>query len=718
MKFFTRVARVPTILQMEAVECGSASLAMILSFYGKNVPLEELRIECGVSRDGSKASNIIKAGKKYGLDANGFRIEPEELKTMKFPMIIHWNFNHFVVLEGFYKDKVYINDPDKGKRILGYDEFDQSFTGVALTFEPTDKFVKEGKKKDIVTSLRNLLKGSETPLLCVVLFGVALVIPGLVIPVFSKIFVDDILLKEINSWIKPLLIAMGITVVLKALLNWLQQYYLVKLETKIALSGSAKFFWHILHLPIDFFTQRYAGEIGTRIAISDKIASLLSGRLATAFLDFIMIFFYGILLIQYDWVLTLAGFLIAMLNLAAFRYISRNLTEQNLKMQMAAGKMMGVAMGGLQMIETLKSSGNESDFFSKWSGYQAQTLNTTVDVSESAVYLNTIPILLTSINTAVILIIGGFRVLDGYLTLGMLIAFQSLMGNFIDPINRLVALGGEINQIKADISRIDDVYNYKADICFDNPVPYDENSPVKLEGYLEIKDLSFGYNKLEPPLIENFNLTLKPGSRVALVGSSGSGKSTVSKLISGVYSPWSGQILFDGKERKEYPREVINNSLAVVDQDISIFEGTVKDNITLWDATIAETDIITSAKDACIHDDISVRNGGYNYKFTEDGRNFSGGQRQRLEIARALSNNPRILVLDEATSALDTKTEKLVDENIRRRGCTCVIVAHRLSTIRDCDEIIVLQKGKIVQRGTHEELMKIEGLYATLIKAQ
>jgi len=712
-----QVKKVPTVLQMEAVECGAASLAMILAYHDLIIPLEELRVACGVSRDGSKASNVLKAARKYGLEAKGYRKEPEDLKEIEGPMIIHWNFNHFLVLEGFKNGKVYLNDPAMGRRTVTEEEFDQSFTGVVLTFEVTEDFEPGGERKSIINSLRKRLKGAELSVAYIFLVGLALVVPGLVVPIFSKVFVDKVLLAQMDSWVKPLLLGMAITAILRGLLVWLREYFLIRLENSIALAHSGNFFWHILSLPVEFFSQRYAGEIANRVSINDRVAKMLSGRLASTFLDFLMIIFYAILMFRYDIILTLVGITVAVLNMVFLRFVSQKRVDQNKRLLQEQGKVQGIAMSGLQRIETLKASGREDDFFTKWAGHQSKLMNSQQEMAMSGQYLSAVPKLLSALNSAIILVLGGFRVIDGQLTLGMLVAFQSLMSSFIGPVNKLVSLGGQLQRLKGDINKLDDALKYKTDKSFNNQLDVKEDiEQAKLEGNIKIENLNFGYSRLDDPLIEDFNLELKPGYRVALVGGSGSGKSTIAKIIAGLYEPWEGEILFDGKKRSEIPRELMANSLAVVDQDITMFEGSIKDNLTLWDDTIPKIDIMRAAKDASIHEDISARSEGYNHMIEEGGNNFSGGQKQRLEIARALVGNPRILILDEATSALDPTTEKKIDENIRRRGCTCIIVAHRLSTIRDCDEIIVLDKGKIVQRGTHEDLKGKEGIYSNLIQ--
>ncbi|MDT3698806.1 MAG: NHLP family bacteriocin export ABC transporter peptidase/permease/ATPase subunit [Thermincola sp.] len=714
--------KTPTVLQMEAVECGAASLAIVLGYFGRSVPLEELRIACGVSRDGSKASNVLKAARTFGLTAKGFRKEPADLREIPLPAIIHWNFNHFLVLEGFKSGRVYLNDPAMGPRVVTEEEFDQSFTGVVLTFVPGPDFVQGGDKQNVVKALQKRFRGSVPALTFVVLVGLLLVIPGLVIPVFSRIFIDQVLLGGMTNWLVPLLIGLGLTALLRGGLSWLQQYYLLRMETKIALKSSGEFLWHVLGLPIDFFSQRQTGEIASRVMLNDRVANLLSRQMATTALNLVMVVFYLFLMFQYNVLLTIVGVTTAVFNLWFLKYTSRRRTDMNLRLISEAGKLQGTSMGGLQLIETLKATGSESDFFEKWAGHQAKLMNAEQEIGYSNRLLAAVPAFLNSLNSIIILALGGWQVMNGMMTIGMLVAFQSLMSSFISPVNQIVEMGGALQEVSATMNRLDDVFN--------NPVARRDGleasteageaapSGQKLTGRVELRNVTFGYSRLEPPLIENFSLELAPGARVALIGGSGSGKSTIAKVISGLYEPWSGEILFDGTKRSALPPGVIFNSLAVVDQDINIFEGTLRDNLTLFDDIVPETEIIRAAKDASIHETISVRDGGYDARMEESGRNFSGGQLQRFEIARALVNNPTILVLDEATSALDPKTEQMVDQSIRRRGCTCVIVAHRLSTIRDCDEIIVLERGKVVQRGSHDELKDITGHYRDLISAQ
>lgn len=711
-------SRTPTTLQMEAVECGAAALRSILAYYERWVPLEELRYECGVSRDGSKASNVLKAARNYGLEAKGYKYSTlDKLYDLDLPVILFWNMNHFVVLEGFKGDDVYLMDPAQGPKQVSLQELDSSYSGVVLTFEPGPEFEKGGTKPSMMAALRRRLEGSEIALIFTILCGLLLVIPGLVIPTFSRVFIDEYLIGDQEWMIRPLLWFMAGTLVVHGILTWLQEHYLLRLETKLALSTSSKFFNHILRLPADYFGQRFAGEIGSRVAINDKVAKTVSGELATTVIDAVMTVFYAALMLYYDVVLTIVVVCIAMLNVVALKLADRFRTDASRRLRQDKGKLQGTAMSGLQMIETLKATGSESEYFSRWAGYHAKTINTEQFMGVLSNVVSAVPPLVKTLSTAAVLGLGGLRVMSGQLTVGMLVAYQTLLKSFTRPLTSFVDFGSTLQELRADMNRLDDVLSYPVDRRYRRDESDYEIDPttVKLSGRVELHDISFGYSPLGSPLIEDFNLTVEPGQRVALVGGSGSGKSTVAKLIAGLYEPWGGEILFDGVPRQRIPKDLLANSIGVVDQEIFLFGGSVSDNVTMWDPTIPPQRVQRACEDAEIFDVIQDRDAGLNSWVQEGGGNFSGGQCQRLEIARALVGEPTILVLDEATSALDPTTEAKIDESLRRRGCTCIIIAHRLSTIRDCDEIIVLEHGKVAQRGTHDEMKDADGPYRILI---
>ncbi|MEW5729658.1 MAG: NHLP family bacteriocin export ABC transporter peptidase/permease/ATPase subunit [Pseudomonadota bacterium] len=712
-----RRVRTPTVLQMEVVECGAACLSMVLGYHGRFEPLEELRYACGVTRDGSKASNIVKAARAYGLKGKGFKVEPAGLRKLPLPLVVFWNFNHFVVVEGFGDGKVFLNDPATGPRAVSEVEFDESFTGVALAFEPGPDFERKGTRRSPITSLKTRLPGSGKALAYVALASLALAVPGILVPSFSRVFIDYYLIQKLDAWLIPLVVAMAATALVRMGLTWLQQSHLLRLQTKLSVAPSANFMWHVLRLPVGFFAQRYSGEIATRTQLNDRVASLIGGDLATAGLNMITMAVFALLMLQYDALLTGLGVAFAAANLVAFRVVARRLNDANQKLLMDRGKLTGVTTQNIGIIESFKASGMEQLFFARVAGYHAKVVTAEQELARTRLFLQAAPLLLGGLASAAILTLGGFRVMDGMLSVGMLIAFQMLMGSFQAPVQSLVGLGGQLQEAEGYIGRLDDVLRHQRDAEFERQPPPLPDGATRLTGRLEVRDMVFGFSPLDPPLIEGFSLSLEPGRRVALVGGSGSGKSTVGKLLAGLYQPWSGDLLYDGRPIADIPRQVFRDSVAIVDQDIALFEGTVRDNITLWDDTLPDERMVRAAKDADIHDVIAGRPKAYDSPVAEGGRNFSGGQRQRMEIARALAGEPTLLILDEATSALDAATELTVVENLRRRGCTCVIIAHRLSTIRDCDEILVLDRGRVIQRGTHDAMKDVDGPYRRLIES-
>ncbi len=714
------VAKVPVVMQMEALECGAASLAMILAYHGKWLPLEKVRADCGVSRDGSNLKDMADAAAAYGLKVDPYRCGMEDVKTLPVPAIIHWNFNHFVVLNGFKKNKAVINDPARGTVEVPLDEFDRAFTGIIVCFEPTEEFVADGKKKSVWSFAKARLKGTLVPFIFVILTGLLVTFIGIVNPVFTRIFMDRILTGQNPEWLIPVLTGMASLVVFQIIVQAINIIYMLKIKGKLAIVANSMFMWHVLRLPMHFFSQRQIGDIAMRQSSNESIAEVLIQSLAPILLNAIMLVFYFFMVIKISWPLTLLGLTAVIINMFMANYISKkriNITRAQLR---DAGKLASTTVSGIEMIETIKSSGAENGFFEKWAGYQASVNSSVVRFSKLNEYIGAIPEVIQGFANMAVLLIGAMFIMQGSngFTAGVLMMFQGYLGKFLEPLDSFRGIGQQMQEMRTDMERIEDVMNYEPDVVYED-VEIDENAEYsKLTGEMQMKNVTFGYKPLGEPLIKDFNLTLKPGSTVAFVGASGCGKSTLAKLISGLYKPWSGEITFDGQPISDVNREIFTSSVAVVDQDIILFEDTIAENIKMWDKSISDTAMISAAKDAQIHEDIMQKDGGYSHKVLEGGKNFSGGQRQRIEIARTLAKDPTIIVLDEATSALDAKTENEVIEAITDRGVTCIIVAHRLSTIRDCDEIIVLDKGQVIERGTHDELFAKNGMYTQLITTE
>jgi len=709
----------PTVLQYEAVECGAAALGSILGYHGHYLPLEELRIDCGVSRDGSRAANILRAARLHGLEATGMQAGAGELEALEPPFIVFWNRNHFLVVDGFAGDKVYLNDPAVGPRTVSRAELVRSYSGVALTFKPGPDFRADRQPPSMLGGLVQRLRGSESAIVYVVATGLLLSLAGLVTPAFQKVFVDDYIGKGFSDWVVPLLWIMFATSIVVGFTTWLQRYYLLRLSKKISISASSQFLWHVLRLPLDFFGQRFAGEIGSRVALNDKIAAMLSGKLATTIVTLVTILPYALILLSYDVTLTVIGIAMSLLNLLALRVISRLRVDGNRRYLQERGKMIGTATSGLLAIESIKAAGGENDFFARIAGYQGKVVDAHQNLGRLSQMLDRVPKLLASLNATVMLCLGAYLVIRGNLSVGMVIAFQSLMTSFTGPFGDLVGLGSQLQTLQGDLNRLDDALAAKLDpeVRDERDGPRIEVARGKLDGQLEFRGVTFGYSRAAAPLLVDFDLKIAPGRRVAIVGGSGSGKSTVARLAAGLHQPWQGEILLDGEPRAAWPRPLLTSSVAHVDQDIFLFDGTVLENLSLWDAALPDETVIAAAQDAGIHDEIAARPAGYLTRVEQGGANFSGGQRQRLEIARALALEPTLLILDEATSALDPQTELEIDSNLRRRGISCLIVAHRLSTIRDADEIVVLHQGRVAERGRHETLLAANGAYAALVRS-
>ncbi len=708
------VARVPVIMQLEELECGAASLCMVLAYYQKWIPIEEVRNTCGVSRDGVSAGSILRTARFYGLEAQGYRCEAETLmKDVTFPCIAFAYGCHFVVVCGAKNGKIYINDPAKGDCKYTQKEFEDIFSNIVIQFRPSSSFVPSGKKKSILSYTKKRLKGTSLAIAFAFITGVIASMLGVITPAFSRVFLDYLLPGDNPQWIWPFLILLALFNLVQIVMTALQSVYSYRINGKMAVIGNSTFMWKILQMPMEFFSQRRAGDIQQRQASNATIASSLIETFAPLFLNTVMMFFYLGVMLKYSWILTLIGLVSMSINLVLSQYITKkriNITRVSMK---ESANLASTTIVGIDMIESLKSTGAENGFFTKWAGIQASANAQQVQYEKTDVYLSMIPQLITTITNYLILLCGVYLIMSGNFTIGKLMAFQGFLTSFMSPALTLVDTSRTLQEMRTNMERIDDVMEYPDEKIFSEEK---ETNYQSLSGKIEMKDVVFGYNVLSAPLIENFNLMIEPGESLAIVGDSGCGKSTISKLLTGIYAPWSGQILFDGKPLKEIYKGVFRSSVAVVDQDITLFEGSIADNIRMWDLNINDEEIVQASKDAQFHEDVMKRPHGYKGKLQEDGKDLSGGQRQKLEIARAFAMHPSILIMDEATSALDAKNEYAILQAVKNRKITCIMIAHRLSTIRSCDKICVMENGKIQGIGTHDELLENNALYQNLVR--
>ena len=703
--------RTPTVLQMENMECGAASLSIILQHYGKYVPLTQLRELCGVSRDGSDAANLLLAGKKLALKGNGYKKSLEALRKMNLPVILFWEFNHFLILEGFVGDRIMLNDPAVGPRSVSVEEFQTSYTGITISLEPDQSFEPGGTRPSVWPIVLRRMATEKLGVLFTLITGLLLILPQLIMPVYAQIYLDEVISNQLGQWIKPMLWAMAITIIFQAIVQQLQLIGTRSLEKRLTRRFAAQFERHVLSLPERFFSQRFAGDIAVRVQYNNAISEFISSRLIPLISGLVLLLFYLILTLLYSPLLGLIIFITTGINAIVVSLNLRFLNDSSLQISKDRGKTSAIIINAVREIESIKSAALENDIFKRYTGYQTRLLNFNQDVSLRNSRMAIIPSILTTVNEILILSVGFLLVLKGELTLGMLLAAQTIALSLKSQIESVINFVRSLPDFSSNVLRLEDVLEQPIDPLLEissnsESFPSDID---RLSGAIEIQNMSFGYVPVKEPLIKNLNVSIKPGQRVAFVGGSGSGKSTIAKLIAGLYQPTGGEILYDGFPLITIPRSIAVASLGMVQQEIALYGCSVRENLTMWNSKIPDATLIKACQDAQILKTIRQLPEGFNSKLIEGGRNLSGGQRQRLEIARVLAQNPAILILDEATAALDSETERLVDEAFRRRGCTQIIVAHRLSTIRDADEIIVLNQGEVVQRGTHLEMSSMSG---------
>ena len=723
--------RTPVVLQSEATECGAACLGSVLGHYGRWVSMAELRESCSVGRDGSSGADLLRAARRFGLDARGWRRAIDRIHLVPLPVILFWEFNHFVVLEGVVKGRFHLNDPASGRRIVDYDTFDRGYTGVTLEFAPGPEFETSARPPGVLARLWLWLRDFKPALALAGLLGLLLAVTALAAPLLVPVLVDRVLLpgqvaQEQTAQGGTLAALLAGCAILAYLLVRMQMRILRRLAITIGIARSDRFLTHLFRLPMQFFAQRLTGDLLMRAQAIDDIARKSTVGFVSVAVEAVMCLAFLVVMVAYDALLACGVLALAVVLALCVWALTRVRTDYNHVLRREQGLLSGAAMAGLRCVQTLRASARDSSFFARWAGYQANEVRARQAFAEIGHVVDALPGLFLTLGAILVLGVGGWQVASGTMTIGTLMGFYLLAGNFLRPIGRMMVFANELQTLSADLQRLDDVF--AAEPAPETGPPDGHaaggrrlatvNDRLRMIGHVELRDVTFGFQPHKAPLISDFNLTIQPGQRVALVGPTGSGKTSLSLLIAGVYRPWSGQILFDGHPLEEVAPEVFSESVAMVDQSPILFQATVRENLTLWDPTIADHFVVDAARDAGIHDLIINRLDGYDARVAEGARNFSGGQSQRLEIARALVRNPSLLILDEATSALDAVAEADIDRALRRRGCSCVIVAHRLSTIRDSDAIIVLQNGREVQRGRHDELIREDGLYRSLIDAR